>query len=251
MSPADDEPAAHSDLLRVLVVDDHVFLAEMLALELRESGCDAEPLGGPASLAEVLESARRLRPDVVLLDYSLGDALGPSLGLIGPLRALGAAVVMLTGITDDIQRAACLEAGALGVLAKSVDLSTVLDAVDRAARGEGVQPVAERNAMLDALRHARRDESSRLAPFAQLTPRECEVLAALMEGKSAADIAAESVVSLATVRSQIRAILQKLGVTSQLSAVALANRAGWTMGRDTGAGGPGSAPPPPTRSGTA
>jgi DNA-binding NarL/FixJ family response regulator len=48
-----------------------------------------------------------------------------------------------------------------------------------------------------------------------------------MEGKSAAEIAAEAVVSLATVRSQIRAVLQKLDVTSQIAAVALAHRSGW------------------------
>ena len=69
-----------------------------------------------------------------------------------------------------------------------------------------------------------------LAPFAALTPREEQVLAMLIDGVQAADIAERSYVSLATVRSQIRAILTKLGVGSQLSAVSLAIKAGWSPG---------------------
>ena len=57
--------------------------------------------------------------------------------------------------------------------------------------------------------------------------RECEVLAALIDGLSAEEIAETQYVALTTVRSQIRAVLQKLGVRSQLAAVAQANRVGW------------------------
>ncbi len=64
-------------------------------------------------------------------------------------------------------------------------------------------------------------------PFAQLTPREQQVLLALMRGTSALEISKESYVSLPTVRSQIRSILLKLHVSSQLAAVALAYRSGW------------------------
>jgi two-component system, NarL family, nitrate/nitrite response regulator NarL len=68
--------------------------------------------------------------------------------------------------------------------------------------------------------------------FDRLTPREEEVLSALMRGAKARDICTQSFVSMPTVRSQIRSILSKLGVTSQLAAVALAYQSGWSGPRD-------------------
>jgi DNA-binding NarL/FixJ family response regulator len=223
-----DESSRHVAGLRVLVVDDHVFLAEMLALEIAQHGCTAWAIGAPATLADVLDAADQMHPDVVLLDYSLGDRVGPSLGLIAPLRALGAAVVMLTGITDELQWAACLEAGAAGVLAKSVVLPQIVDAIARAARGDAIQSITEREALLERFRSARRAARARAERFEQLTRREREVLAALMDGRSASEIADDFVVSIVTVRTQIQAILRKLDVSSQLAAVGLAHRCGWS-----------------------
>ena len=77
----------------------------------------------------------------------------------------------------------------------------------------------------------KRDESfmsSQRLEFDRLTPREEEVLSALMRGAKARDICTQSYVSMPTVRSQIRSILTKLGVTSQLAAVALAYQSGWS-----------------------
>jgi DNA-binding NarL/FixJ family response regulator len=65
--------------------------------------------------------------------------------------------------------------------------------------------------------------------FARLTEREQVVLSELIEGHCAEDIAKAAFVSISTVRSQIKSILQKLGVNSQLAAVAMARRAGWSL----------------------
>jgi two-component system, NarL family, nitrate/nitrite response regulator NarL len=73
--------------------------------------------------------------------------------------------------------------------------------------------------------------SRQLLQFDRLTRREEEVLSALMRGAKARDICAQSYVSMPTVRSQIRSILIKLGVTSQLAAVALAYQSGWSGSR--------------------
>jgi two-component system nitrate/nitrite response regulator NarL len=70
--------------------------------------------------------------------------------------------------------------------------------------------------------------SRQLLEFDRLTRREEEVLSALMRGAKARDICVQSFVSMPTVRSQIRSILTKLGVTSQLAAVALAYQSGWS-----------------------
>jgi DNA-binding NarL/FixJ family response regulator len=71
-----------------------------------------------------------------------------------------------------------------------------------------------------------------LKQFERLSPREQEVLLAMMRGKMAREICKQSYVSLPTVRSQIHSILSKLGVSSQLAAVALAYQSGWPPDKD-------------------
>ncbi len=88
-------------------------------------------------------------------------------------------------------------------------------------------PVASNGDAPDTPDNRRR--GSRLELFARLTEREQFVLSELMEGHGAEDIAKAAFVSISTVRSQIKAILQKLGVNSQLAAVAMARRAGWAL----------------------
>src|SRR5262245_13332077 len=213
--------------VRVLVVDDHALLAATLAAEVRHAGCEVLVVEAP-NHARVLATAASFRADVVLLDLYLGRKVGTSVPLIRPLVAAGAEVIVLTGMTDEMLFAACIEAGASGVLSKATDVDRVLLAVMKAANHERVQPAHEREQLLEQLRYARREERARLERFERLTRREAAVLDGLMDGRSAAEIADASFVSLATVRSQIRAVLQKLEVTSQLAAVAAAHHAGWT-----------------------
>src|SRR5204862_8009122 len=131
-----------------------------------------------------------------------------------------AAVIMVTGVTDRTTLAECLEAGAVGVARKSHGFGELLDQVLEAVRGELPLRVNERTALLAELRAQRAAEQRRLAPFQALTPREQQVFAALVDGKRPKEIAAELYVSVGTVRSQIKAIHRKLGVSSQLAAVA-------------------------------
>jgi len=211
----------------VLIVEDHGLLAESLLLALRAEGLDAERVA-PVTIDGILSEARRLSPTVVLLDLDLGGEIGSSVGLIPPLQELGAQVVMVTGITDPARLAECLEAGATGLIDKTTSFDQLVDSVREVAELGTIVSPTRREALLAELRRQRRDDQRRREPFERLTPREREVLAALMDGKPAEVIATESFVSLATVRSQIRTILLKLGVNSQLTAVALARRNGWT-----------------------
>jgi DNA-binding NarL/FixJ family response regulator len=214
------------DPIRVLVVEDHDLVASTLALALGRDGIDVHIAMGPSG-HDVVELARSLAPVLVLLDLNLGDPLGSGLDLIAPLRSVGARVVMMTGVTDPVRLAACVEAGAMGIISKASRFDELVETVRRAARGATLLSSTRRHELLAALRAHRALEQKRLAPFASLSPRERAVLARLVQGDSAETIAAQSYVSLATVRSQIRSILAKLGVTSQLAAVAMARQAGW------------------------
>ena len=214
---------------RVLIVDDHVLIAVGLQLALSARGWDVETTDGPTATA-VVDHARRFQPRAVLLDIDLGDAVGSGIDLIKPLCAIGAAVVMLTAQSRRAILAACLEQGAAGWIGKDAFLDEVVASLRDVNDGTPLIGCAAREAMLDELRIERAGVRRALSPFERLTARERDVLGALVDGLSAEEIAAVQFVALTTVRSQIRAILQKLGVRSQLAAVAAANRVGWTSG---------------------
>ncbi|MPZ72838.1 MAG: response regulator [Nitriliruptorales bacterium] len=210
----------------VLIVEDHELLAQSLVFALRAEGIRAEMLT-PDSAEQIVKTAEELRPTVVLLDLDLGGEIGDSVPLIAPLEDIGAQVMMVTGVTDRVRLAKCLEAGATGLIDKSTPFASLVQAVQEVVELGTLVPPAQRHELLGELRRQRAADRERLAPFERLTHREQQVLGGLMDGKSAERIAEEFFVSLATVRSQIRAILLKLDVNSQLAAVALARQSQW------------------------
>ncbi len=212
--------------VRVAVIEDHALLAESLRLSLGAEGAEVSLLQ-LTSPDDILATCARQRPHVVLLDLDLGAAVGDGALLIPTLVAGGARVVLLTGSTDAARLGGCLDAGASGVIEKAEPLESLVEKVRRTARGERPMQPQRR---LDLLLESRRRQAARrraLAPFESLTDREREVLAELMRGHRVEEISTQMVVSEATVRTHVRAILQKLGVRSQLAAVALAREVGW------------------------
>ena len=210
----------------VLVIDDHALFAECLALALRFQGFEVvETLVEDLRRDRVLDVVEARRPDVVLLDLYLGvEGLGTA--LIPPLKRLGARVLMLSASQDSHLLAQCLEAGADGLLDKARSFEELIDDLEEAASGRSVLRPEARAALLDELHRHRRREHARHVSLAGLTPRETEILSAIMQGRSADQIAEASRVAPSTVRTQIKSILRKLGVNSQLAAVAVAHSAG-------------------------
>jgi len=210
----------------VLLVEDHELLAQSLGVALEAEGLDVV-LAPLADGADVLAVAADHRPAVVLLDLDLGEGRASGEALVPGLTDLGARVVVVSGASDVLRLGTCLELGAVAVLSKSRPFEDVLAAVMAAQEGRPVMRDGDRQDLLARLRQRRAEEKERRAPFEQLTPREREVLCLLMDGTAAEGIAKHFVVSEATVRTQIRGVLTKLGVTSQLAAVAEARRVGW------------------------
>lgn len=210
----------------ILIVEDHDLLAQSLKLALRGDGFEAE-LADDLTADGILKIADRMRPSVVLLDLDLGADVGTSLPLIPGLRALGASVVMVTAAESRARLGECIDAGALGIVAKSAGFDDLLGAIRDACEMRTLLSKPERDELLDEMRRQHAADRERDERFDRLTARERQVLAALCDGKSADMIASEAFVSVATVRTQIRALLQKLGVKSQIAAVAMARRASW------------------------
>jgi DNA-binding NarL/FixJ family response regulator len=210
---------------RVAVVDDHALLAETLAEVLGMLGHQATAVPVD-TVRSIIERIRAQQPAVALVDYHLGS-LGTSEELIAALTDDGVRVIVLTADGARVTAARCIHAGALAVLGKGTSTDTLVEAIAGAAADLPLLDDSTRYELAAELRSEERRRTNRLAPFERLTPREREVLAMMCDGLNAAEMAEASYVSLATVRSQIRAVLLKLGVGTQLAAVAAAHRAGW------------------------
>jgi DNA-binding NarL/FixJ family response regulator len=216
----------------ILVIDNHELFSTSLTLMLRSHQVDAHRLAVIDDAEGILAQIKTLPAGIVLLDLHLGhhvDGRGlDGVGLVQPLCALGWAVLVLSGSQhrrrgDEARVAAAIAAGAIGSVSKTATFEVLLDTVLAAAAGKQLMSKQTRGDWL--LRHQayqaqQRERDQRLA---RLSPREREVLDLLAQGHHAQNIATYFVVSLTTVRAQIRAILAKLDVNSQLEAVALTN----------------------------
>jgi two-component system, NarL family, nitrate/nitrite response regulator NarL len=219
-------PENGASAVRVAIIDDHHLIVAALAAALRAEGCDVDV----PSLGKDLPAWLRANPSqVALLDLDLG-AHGNGEDLLPALLSSGCRVLVVSGVSDGAVIGRCLASGASGWLPKSASLDQLLAAILTLATGQEVLNNTERDRLLRVWRERREAESAVLAPFLRLSPREGVVLGLLMEGRSVDRIAETSFVSSDTVRTQVRAILTKLGVNSQLEAVAMARRAGWVPG---------------------
>lgn len=212
--------------MSVVLIDDHPMLSMGLRQGLATRGIDAIALApAPPELLvdELYDSVAD--PLLIVLDLAM-PAVPDTAALVEALVRRGGRVLMLSGSDDDGALARCLLAGAIGVLAKNESLDVILDTIEDAVAGRQIR-VAQREERLQQYDHHCREVRSRAQIFEALTKSEQEVLRSMILGQSAATIAANRYVSLATVRTQIKAVLAKMGAGSQLEAVALAHRAGF------------------------
>ena len=212
---------------RVAIVEDHLLFAEALEVALALQGHDVHRLpvtDASLSSGQLLAGLLRLRPRVVLLD--LGPA-GSGTRLVEPLTQSAVAVVVLTGNTDRARWGECIRYGARTVLPKTAPLNTILATIRLIGEGRPVLSREERDSLLTSFHEEKRTLQELRWRLDTLTTREREILGHLMEGRAVREIARRSYVSEATVRTQVKSILAKLEVSSQLAAVGLAHEAGW------------------------
>lgn len=227
-SSAPVSPSSRS-ALRLLILEDHLLFAESLELALSVEGYDVCRVDAPSddrSPGTLLSTIARKNPRIVLLDLDLGR-FGDGCRLINPLARAGINVVVVTASPDEARWGEAVHLGARRVLSKSLPLNEILATVRRLHQGLPVMDTGERERLLGLWHERRRELHGLRERIDLLTAREREVLGQLMLGRTVREIATTSVVSEATVRTQVKSILAKLEVSSQLAAVGLAHHVGW------------------------
>jgi len=214
---------------RVVIVEDHQLFAEAMHLALSFAGYDVRRVGvdvDPSAPGKLVHSVTKQHPSVVLLDLDLGR-FGDGSQLIEPINESGAQVVVVTASEDRARWGDAIRIGARKVLSKSDPLQDIIATVRRLTSGLPVMDRSERDELLTESTRRREELHGLQERLEQLTVRESAVLGHLMKGRAVRQIAGLSAVSEATVRTQVKSILSKLEVSSQLAAVGMAHEIGW------------------------
>jgi DNA-binding NarL/FixJ family response regulator len=221
--------------IRVLVCDDQE-LVRTGYVTIFSAQDDMEVVGEAANGHAAVESARRLHPDVVVMDIRMPllDGIQATRQLAGPGAGEPPKVLVVTTFNVDAHVYDARRAGASGFLLKDAPPAELVNGIRTVARGEALLvPAVTRHLIGHYAEHLRPAESSRPARedvVRALTPRELEVLRQMAEGLSNAEIAARLYITSETVKTYVSRILAKLDLRDRVQAVVLAYRVGLVPG---------------------
>jgi DNA-binding NarL/FixJ family response regulator len=203
--------------IRILIVDDHAVVRQGLRMFL-SLDTDLEIIGEAMDGKQGLEMARKLQPDVILMDLLMPVMDG--ITAIGAVRREmpDTEVIALTSVLEDNAVVGAIRAGAIGYILKDTEQDELIRAIKAAAAGQ-VQLSPKAAARL--MREVRAPESPE-----SLTDRETEVLRLLAKGLSNKEIANTLVIGEKTVKTHVSNILSKLGLSSRTQAALHAARIG-------------------------
>ncbi|MGW0964890.1 response regulator [Streptomyces sp. NPDC002516] len=218
--------------IRVLVCDDQA-LVRTGYVTIFSAQPDIEVVGEAENGHAAVEAARRLRPDVVVMDIRMPllDGIEATRQLAGPDAGAAPKVLVVTTFDVDSYVYDALRAGASGFLLKDAPPAELVNGIRTVARGEALlAPAVTRHLIGHFAEHLRPAETSRPAAREELvralTPRELDVLRRIAEGLSNKEIAAALFITPETVKTYVSRILAKLGLRDRVQAVVLAYRVG-------------------------
>lgn len=211
--------------IRVLIADDQRLVRSGFRMIL-DARPDIDVVGEAADGAECVEMAKRLRPDVCLVDIRMPeiDGLEVTRILAGPGATDPMRVVVVTTFDQDDYVHRALHNGACGFLLKDASPSLMVEAVEAARRGDALISPAVTVRLLNALEP--RQSSQPRTPAAALSDRELEVAQLVAVGRTNQEICAELHLSLGTVKTHLTNVQSKLGVRNRVEIAAWA----WSTG---------------------
>ena len=212
-------------MTRVLIADDDDLMRAGLA-ELLSADPEIEIVGKASTGREAVQRARRLTPDVVLMDVRMPDLDG-----IAATRELASAapatkVLILTTFEQDDYIFGGLRAGASGFLLKRTRPEELIAAVHTIAAGDSLLSPSVTRRVIDRMAQQPTPQLGDQAKLDQLTPREREVLELIARGLSNREIATALVVEDSTIRTHVKRILMKLDLRDRVQAVMFAYETG-------------------------
>lgn len=203
-----------SPLIRVMLVDDHTMVRQGLATFLKVYD-DLKLVGETADGESAIQLCADILPDVILMDLALPVMDGPAATRAIKKQNPQVQIIALTSYKEGSLINKALEAGAIGYLLKDVTADELAEAIRAAHAGRATLSPEVAQALVQ-------NANQPPAPRFELTNREREILALLIEGLNNNQIAERLYVSASTVKSHVSNILSKLGVSSRTEAVALA-----------------------------
>lgn len=215
---APELPQAAGPPARLLIVDDHALVREGLA-NLINAQPDLNVVGQAGSMREAITMARDLRPDVVLMDFTLPDGTGDEATRMIISALPGIKIVFLTVHDDDERLFAAISSGAVGYLLKSVRSADLLSRLRDVVRGEvALSPTIGRR-IFEKLARQQALRAPEPVVVAELSEREAEILRLIVQGHTNRQIAAGLSLSVRTVEYHRANLMDKLGLHSRAELV--------------------------------
>jgi DNA-binding NarL/FixJ family response regulator len=221
--------------VRVLLVDDQALIRAGFRMIL-EAEDDIEVVGECGDGTQAIDSVKRLRPDVVLMDIRMPemDGIEATKRIAGADGEPPVKVLMLTTFDLDEYVYDALRAGASGFLLKDVPAEHLVAGIRLVAQGDALLAPSVTRRLIEEFSRSAPGPREQSAAISELTPRELEVFRLLARGMSNAEIAAELIVSEPTVKTHVARILMKLQVRDRVQAVVLAYESGVVAPGDAG-----------------
>jgi DNA-binding NarL/FixJ family response regulator len=217
--------------VRVLIADDHALFRDGLRSLLEARGVDV--LGEARNGREAVDQARRLKPDVVLMDLNMPEMNGLQATRLISVEQPETRVVILTASEDDADLFEAIKSGAQGYLLKNLASADLFRLLDGVARGEPALTPGLARKLLGEFRRPAQAPAAHVDSYQSLTEREREVLDLLVQGiTSNRDVAERLVVTENTVKYHFRNILDKLHLQNRAQVVAYAARHGMIDARE-------------------
>lgn len=212
-------------MMKILIVDDHVLFREGL-VGILQARPEFEVVGEAGSVSGAIEKARKLQPDMILMDWGLPDGDGSQASRQILAEQPDCMIIFLTIYEADEKLFAAIRSGAKGYMLKNVPSSKLIRALQEVEAGNPAISREMTGRLMKEFSHSEPERQSQPEVFKKLSPREREVLQEIVKGETNREIAANLFISVNTVKHHIHSILEKLGVENRRQAADFAREYG-------------------------
>lgn len=212
-------------MIKLVIVDDHALFREGLASIIQVEP-DIEITGLAGSVQEAVEVVRTLKPDIVLMDFTLPDGTGADATRLVLDEYPDCKIIFLTMSDNDENLFAAVRSGAKGYLMKNMSPSKLVTTIRSVQQGESALSRSMTLRLMEELSRTKEPDRQGDVSLAKLTRRELDVLRELTTGKTNKEIAEHLFISENTVKYHVHSILEKLDLTNRRAAAKFAKEHG-------------------------